>query len=46
MPLAEHSLGRHSNEMREVLIKILKEPFPESYKAGWKVMEAALGHAH
>jgi hypothetical protein len=31
--LAERTLGRHSNEMREALLKLFEEPIPDSYKA-------------
>jgi hypothetical protein len=41
--LADCAVGRHSINMRDVLIKLFEEPIPESYKKGRKVMEAVLG---
>ncbi len=41
--LADCAVGRHSIDMRDVLIKLFEEPIPESYKAGWKVIKAVLG---
>jgi hypothetical protein len=41
--LADRLVSRHRIDMRDALIKLFEEPIPESYKAGWKVMEAVLG---
>jgi hypothetical protein len=41
--LADHALGRHCIDIRDVLIKLFEDPIPESYKSGRKVMEAVLG---
>jgi hypothetical protein len=41
--LAVRSLVRHRIKMRDALIKLFKEPVPESYKAGREVLHNILG---